>query len=406
MQAFDFISDLKLRASWGMNGNSNIPSNAINDRYDANYAATAYMIDGRKEGLMPSGYRLTHSGNPYVRWEATEQFDVGVDFGLFDQRLSGSFSAYRKTTDGMLYELTYVGTAGEGNAVWINAANMTNDGIELAITFRSPLNSVLNYTITGNMSANKNRIDDLPESVVYSYGGNGVGDNILGRPRRSIYGFVYDGLYQNQQEVDEGPEQNGKRVGGMKFKDLDGDGRITQAYDRTWIAIREPDLLLGLNTYLEYKGIDLNIFLQGVFGNQIYNDYKLLSDFYNTGVIAGRNHTRRLLDAWSPYNTSSTIPGLSIFSVNEETAMSTYFIESGSYLKLRNIELGYTLPSSVTKKFFVRNLRLYFMAENTLMICKRWGDNAFTGVDPEAAGDFTTTYDRPATFTFGVNATF
>ena len=406
MQSVTFISDLKLRASWGMNGNSNIPSNAINDMYDANYQSTAYHIDGVKEGLMPSGYRLTHSGNPNVRWEATEQFDVGLDFGLFGQRLTGSFDVYRKITDGMLYELQYVGTTGEGNAVWINAANMTNNGVELAITFRSPLHSTLNYSITGNMAANNNRIDDLPDAVVYSYGGNGIGDNILGRPLRSTYGFIFDGLYQNQMEVDEGPEQNGKRVGGMKFKDLDGDGRITEAYDRTWIGVREPDFTLGLNTHLDYKNFDLNFFLQGVFGNDIYNDYKLLSDFYNTGVIAGRNHTTRLLDAWTPYNTSSTIPALSIYNRNEETAMSTYFIESGSYLKLRSIELGYTIPAVTSKKFFVRNLRLYVLAENTLMFCKRWGDNGFTAVDPEAAGDFANTYDRPATITFGVDVTF
>jgi len=283
---------------------------------------------------------------------------------------------------------------------------MTNNGIELGITYRSAPNSAFNYSITGNMAANKNTIDDLPESVVYAYGGNGLGDNILGRPLRSIYGFVFDGLYQNQEEVDAGPEQNGKRVGGMKFVDLDGDGRITEEFDRTWIAIQEPDLTYGLTVYMDYKGFDLSFFLQGVLGNDVYNDYKLLSDFYNTGVIAGRNHSTRVLDAWTPYNTSSTIPALSIYNRNEELEMSTYFIESGSYLKLRNFELGYRLPSSVLNKIFIKRLRVYFSAENTLMVCKRNGDNAFTGVDPEARGDFANTYDRPAIFTFGIDATF
>jgi len=406
MKSLAFVSNLKLRVSWGMNGNSNIPSNAIRDMYDASYNSTAYMIDGRNEGLMPSGYRLTHRGNDELMWEATEQIDVGLDFGFLKNRISGTIDVYQKITDGMLYEPPYLGTIGEGGYTWINAANMTNNGIEMGITFRSAPNAEFQYSVTGNMAANNNKIDDLPESVMYAYGGNGLGDNILGRPLRSVYGFVFDGIYQNQQEVDEGPEQNGKRVGGMKFKDLDGDGRITEEYDRTWIAIREPDFTYGLNTYLEYKGFDMNFFLQGVVGNDVYNDYKLLSDFYNTGVIAGRNHSTRCLDAWTPYNTSSTIPALSTYNVNEETRMSTYFIESGSYLKLRNIELGYTIPSNFSNRFFVKNLRVYCSAENTMMICKRNGDDAFTGVDPEARGNFDNTYDRPAIFTFGINATF
>ncbi|MCK5135195.1 MAG: TonB-dependent receptor [Bacteroidales bacterium] len=406
MQSIDVISDLKLRVSWGMNGNSNISSNAITDSYDADYQRTAYMIDGSPQGLMPSGYRLTHRGNQDLFWEATEQTNVGLDFGLFNHKLSGTFDVYHKITDGMLYEPDYIGTIGEGGDTWINAANMTNNGVELGITYRNQSNAGFHYSITGNLAANSNKIDDLPAAVVYSYGGNGLGDDILGRPYRSIYGFVYDGIYQNQQEVDEGPEQNGKGVGRMKFKDLDGDGRITEEYDRTWIGIREPDLTYGLNTYFEFKGFDLNLFLQGVLGNDVYNDYKLLSDFYNTGVIAGRNHTTRVLDAWTPYNTSSMIPALSILNRNEETASSTYFVESGSYLKLRNIEVGYTLPVHVSKKFNVQYLRVYISAENTLQFTKRSGDNAFTGVDPEIVEDFENAYDRPSIFTIGLKATF
>jgi len=406
MSGIDLISDLKLRVSWGMNGNSNISTNAVYDSYSANYASTSYMIDGSKEGLMPSGYYLTHRGNPDIFWEASEQTNIGMDFGLFDNRLSGTLDIYNKITEGMLYEPSYIGTIGEGGATWINAADMTNKGIELGLTFASRPNSKLYYSITGNFASNSNKIDNLPDAVVYSYGGNGLGDNILGRPFRSFYGFVFDGIYQNQQEVDEGPEQNGKRVGGMKFKDMDGDGRITEAYDRTWIGVREPVLTYGLNTYLEYKGIDLNFFLQGVIGNDVNNDYKLLSDFYNTGVIAGRNHSTRLLDAWTPYNTSSTMPALSITNVNEEIRLSTYFIESGSYLKLRNIELGYTIPATISQKLYMKRLRIYASAENTLLVCKRKGDNAFTGVDPESGSDFTNAYDRPSVFTFGVSATF
>lgn len=407
VQQFEFISDLKLRASWGKNGNSNISTNAIKDTYSADYASTSYHIDGADEGPMPSGYYLTHRGNSDLRWEATEQFNLGLDVSLFNQRLNGTIDVYHKITDGMLYEPDYLGTIGAGGYTWLNAANMTNDGLELAVTYNSNPNSKLYYSITGNIAANKNKIDDLPEEVIFSYGGNGLGDNILGRPLSSIYGFVADGIYQNQQEVDEGPEQDNKGIGRIKFKDLDGDGRITEEYDRTWIGIGEPDFTYGLNTYLKYDGFDLNIFLQGVVGIDVYNDYKLLSDFYNTGVIAGRNHTTRVLDAWTPTNNTSTIPALSITNINEETGRnSSYFVESGSYLKLRNVEIGYTFPTSLTKKTFIKNLRIYVSAENTLTITDRRGDNAFTGVDPEVTGNFDQAYYRPAIFKIGLNTNF
>src|SRR5699024_11207260 len=157
--------------------------------------------------------------NSSLQWEATRQWDVGLDFGLFDGTLTGSFNYYRKYTDGMLYEPPYIAAIGEGGYQWINAANMTNTGIELLLTYNGRVGSDFSYTISGNVSTNNNKIEDLPESVKYTYGGNGLGENILGRPLHSFYGFVAEGLFETKEEVANSPEQAGKGLGRIRYKD-------------------------------------------------------------------------------------------------------------------------------------------------------------------------------------------
>jgi TonB-linked SusC/RagA family outer membrane protein len=173
-----FIYDLKLRGSWGMNGNSNIPTNALLNYYDANYYWTAYPLTGNETGLQPSGYRKVHTGNPDLKWEATQQYNFGVDFGILNGALSGSFDYFLKYTKGMLYEPPYIGAIGEGGYRWINAADMSNKGFELILTYSGKVHQDFSYSITGNLSSFKNKIDNLPESARYAYGGNGLDDDI------------------------------------------------------------------------------------------------------------------------------------------------------------------------------------------------------------------------------------
>jgi TonB-linked SusC/RagA family outer membrane protein len=397
------ISDLKLRVSWGMNGNSNIPTNALVTYYDADYDGTSYAIGGNETGTLPSGYRILHRGNDDLKWEATRQTNIGFDFGLWNQRLTGSFDYFHKYTDGMLYEPPYLGAIGEGGYTWINAANMTNTGFELLVTYMSAPNKDFSYSITGNLSSFKNKIDDLPNAVRYTYGGNGLDDDVLGRPLNSIYGFVADGIFKTEDEVDNSPEQAGKGLGRLKFKDLDSDGRITWEHDRTWIGIKDPDFMYGINFNAKYKNMDFSMFWQGITGNDVFNDWKLLSDFWNIGTHNGRNHPTRILNAWTPQNPDSEIPALSLVNPNDEGRVSTYFIESGSYLKLRSIELGYTLPNYVASKLSMKRFRISLSAQNVFNIKKWWGDNAFTGKDPENPGYG---YAIPRVFKIGVNVSF
>lgn len=406
----NILSNLKLRISWGKNGNSNIPTNALVDIYDAAYSAgnngTSYGLAGNESGDLYSGYRKTHTGNSNVKWETTTQTNIGVDFGFFNGALSGSLDYFHKYTDGMLYEPPYLAAVGEGGSQWLNSANMTNTGVEFIATYYGNIGKDFSYSLTGNIGSYRNRIDDLPESVKYSFGGNGLDDDILGRPRNSFYGFVTDGLFTTQDEVNNSPEQSGKGLGRMKYKDLNNDGRITWEHDRTWLGVSDPDFSYGLNFEAKYKKVDFSMFWQGIVGNTIKNDWKTYSDFWNVWTQKGFNHSTRLLNAWSPSNPDSDIPAVSLINPNDEKRLSTYLLESGSYLKLRHIEIGYTLSSKLTSKIGLQSTRIYLNAQNLVNIYKWWGDDAFTGIDPETSskpGEYAGPYVRPQIFLLGLN---
>lgn len=265
------------------------------------------------------------------------------------------------------------------------------------------------YSITGNISSYRNKINDLPEAVKFTYGGNGLNDNILGRPLNSFYGFIADGLFKTQDEVDNSPEQPGKGLGRIRYKDLDGDGRITWEYDRTWIGVSDPDFQYGINFDARYKNFDFSMFWQGVVGNTVRNDWKSYSDFWNVWTQSGFNHATRLLGAWSPSNPNSTIPALSLINPNDERRLSTYYMESGSYLKLRLVELGYTLSRNIMSRLGIRECRFYVNAQNIVNLKKWWGKDAYTGTDPEnpsKANEYSSPYVRPQIFVTGARISF
>ncbi|MAZ27702.1 MAG: SusC/RagA family TonB-linked outer membrane protein [Cytophagaceae bacterium] len=405
LEESETISNLKLRASWGKNGNSNIPTNALVDIFDAAYhsglSGTSYGLAGNETGTLASGYRKIHTGNPNLKWETTTQTNVGVDFGFFNGALSGSLDYFHKYTDGMLYEPPYLAAVGEGGYRWVNAANMTNTGLEFVASYFGKVGNDFNFTLTGNVSAYRNRIDDLPQSVKYTFGGNGLDDDILGRPLHSHYGFIADGLFTSQDEVDNSPEQPGKGLGRIRYKDLNHDGRITWEHDRTWLGVSDPDFSYGLNVEASYKAFDFSMFWQGVVGNTVWNDWKTYSDFWNVHVQKGVNHPTRLLNAWSPSNPDSSIPALSLINPNDELRASTYFLESGSYLKLRQIEFGYNIPESALSVVGVKRARVALSAQNLISLRKWWGDDAYTGIDPESPA--ANSYVRPQMFFLNLN---
>lgn len=403
LEDVDFLSDLKLRFSWGRNGNSNIPMGWLQSSYKADYDGTAYAIKGQESGSLQSGYRRDLTGNSSLKWETVTQTNYGVDFGFFNQRLVGTIDYFYKKTTDMLYKPAYIGAIGEGGYKYINGPSMENKGFEFQLTYRGNSYSDFNYSITANFATFKNKILSLPETVRSVYGGNGMLDDMIGRPRSSFYGLVADGIFRTQEEVDNSPQQAGKGLGRIRYKDLDGDGRINEEYDRTWIGVGDPDFTFGLNFEAGYKNFDFSVFFQGVYGNDVLDSWIEYDDFWNIARVKNKNHMEGVLDAWTPQNPNSDKPALSIRNVNNEGRTSTYFIKDGSYLKLRTIELGYTFPESIINKVAISRLRTYVSANNVLTIKKWWGDDKFTGPDPENAAFG---YMIPFNFTVGLNVTF
>jgi len=398
------LSDLKLRAGWGQTGNQEISNNAVYSLFLANYAGgsptwatsygTAYDLAGNNNGQLPSGFMATQTGNNDLKWETTTQTNVGLDFGFFNQKLNGSVDMYYKDTKDILVQPPYLGAIGEGGNRWVNGASMENKGIEVALGYRDTTTGGLTYDISANFSANKNQITQLPAEVRNSYGGNGLDDNILGRPINSMYGYVADGLFRSQDEVDASAEQPGKGLGRIRYADLNNDG-VIDTDDRTWIGNPNPGFQYGINLTLEYKNWDLSTFWDGIGNVDVINSTKYQTDFWSVDDV-GSNKGTRLLNAWSVDNPNSGIPALTTIDRNAESRFSTYFVENGSYLKLRVLQLGYSLPQSLTEKYNIGSLRLYVSGQNLLIIDSK----DFTGVDPESPAFG---YPLPMTFTMGLN---
>lgn len=403
-----WLYDLKLRASWGQTGNQEISNTARYTLYQAVYGdsnfggnsfGTSYDIAGTNGGqILQSGFKRVQIGNDDIKWETTTQTNIGVDFSFFNNSLYGSFDYYHKNTKDILLYMAGIAAMGEGCSMWINAGEMKNNGVELNLGYRNSIGD-FSYDITANLGTYRNEITKLPETVAANgdFGGNGV-KSVIGHPMGAQVGYVFDGIFKSQEEVDNHATQPGAGVGRMRFKDLNGDGMITEA-DQDWIYSPVPDFSYGFNIYLQYKNWDLTMFWQGVQGVDIISDLKKETDLWAGVNVANLNKGQRLLDAWSPTNPNSNIPALSTYNNNNETRVSSYYVENGSFLKMRNIQIGYNVPKAVANKLYMERLRFYLSAQNLLTI----KSSSFTGVDPENANFG---YPIPMNITFGLNVTF
>lgn len=400
--ALPFVSDLKLRAGWGRSGNQEIANNATYTLYSAIYgidptwdfdSGSAYDLGGNGTGQLPSGFTLIRQGNAALKWESTKETNLGIDFGLFDNHISGSVDYFIKKTSDILINPAYLAVIGEGGSRFANGASMQNKGLEVLVSYSGDIAPGLTLTMTGNVATYRNRITYLPDEVLTSYPGNGQDKTILGRSINSTFGYVADGIFQSQKDVDDHANQIGKGVGRIRYKDLNGDKEINDK-DRDYIGKGDPDFVYGLNVALEYKHFDLSFFLQGVQGIQVYNTFKTYTDF--ASIWTGTNWGDRTLDAWTPQHTNTSIPALTLVDRNNENRTSTYFLESGSYLKLRNIQLGYSF-----KHLFggLQTARIYLQGSNLFTVKSK----SFTATDPENPNN---AYPIPVIGTVGVNLAF
>ena len=398
-----WLRDWKIRASYGVTGNQGMNSNIAHyGLYVADYGSgrdtsTAYDLNLQRSGTFPSGYRKEQSANEDLKWETSSQWNFGTDFSLFNNELYGSYDVFFKKTKDMLVQPAFLGAIGEGGQTWINGPSLENWGMELVLGYRHKTAYGLSYHVTGNVDFFRSKVTFLPENSKNSYEHNDY-HNLAQDEKAygSRIGYVVEGLYQSRQEVLAGG-QAGARVGGLKYADLNGDGRINEN-DRTWVYNPVPNFSYGINVNLAYKNFDFTMFWQGVAGVDIINDQKFQTDFWSI-TDAGSNKGERLIDAWTPANSGSDIPALTTSNGADEGRMSSYYVENGSYAKLRTLQLGYTLPANIAKKVLLSSARIYFSGDNLWTI----KSGSLTCSDPESTA---WGYPHTASFTFGLQVGF
>jgi hypothetical protein len=370
--------------------------------YAADYGSgrdtsTAYDLNLQGSGTLPSGYRKVQSSNEDLKWESSSQLNFGTDFSLFNGAFYGSYDVFFKETKDMLVQPAFLGAIGEGGQTWINGPTLKNWGMELNLGYRHTTEYGLAYDITGNVDFYRSKVTYLPENSKNSYEHNDY-HNLAQDEKAygSLIGYVVEGLYQSREEV-LAHGQAGARVGGLKYADLNGDGRINEK-DRTWVFNPVPNFSYGINVNLAYKDIDFTMFWQGVSGVDVINNQKYQTDFWSI-TDAGSNKGERLINAWTPANPSSDIPALTTSNGADEGRLSSYFVENGSYAKLRTLQLGYTFPASLAKKLLLSKARIYLSGDNLWTI----KSSSLTCSDPENTA---WNYPHTASFTFGVQLGF
>jgi len=355
------INRIKLRASWGQLGNQTLPANnpTINisglDETLANYAINGSTI--------ATGALLQDVGNPDLKWETSETLNFGLELGLFDNALSIDFDYFDiETQDLITRNLSLISsTAIDARAPLVNLGNVTNKGFDLAIRYNNETNSGISYGIQANISSYDNEVTALinPFEVGRTnLRGGAVTRTQVGQPISSFYGREVTGFDD---------------VGRFTYRDVNGDGEINDD-DRTFIGSPHPDFTYGLNLNVGYKGFDLSALISGSQGNDIYNYEKIFTDF---PTFVNGNRSTRVLDSWTPTNTNATLPALSNSIQNDETQPNSYFVEDGSYLRMRNLVVGYSLPNAIIDKIGMDSFRIYLQATNLFTI------TGYDGFDPE-----------------------
>ena len=395
------LSDLKIRYSWGQNGNANIPPlYPAYSTYVMNTGNGAYDIAGTGSSTT-SGITLSASGNPNLKWETTVQNNIGVDFLFFNGALNLTADYYIKNTRDMLTIPPALDVAGENAAIWLNTGEMKNHGWEIQIGYNSPRYGDFSWNGNINISQYKNELVKLNNRQKFIGGDQRL---IPGQPMGVYYGYVCDGIFQNREQVANHATQTGAAPGRLIYRDLDGNGVIDDN-DRCIIGDPNPDLSLGLNLGFKYRDFALDMFFSGDFGFDIQNHMKrqLYSMSYSN---LATNRAADILNAWSETNTGSDIPALSLTDDNNEARFSTYYVENGSYMKMKYLKLSYSLPKKIIGKIGATKLDVFGQVENVFTITK------YKGLDPELLpGEYGAridngAYPRPRTFTLGLNLQF
>lgn len=397
----DVLADMKLRYSWGQNGNANIPAlYPAYSTYMFNTGNGAYDISGTNSKTT-SGITLAATGNPDLKWETTTQHNVGLDLSLLKGRLNVSADFFVKKTKDMLTIPPALDVAGENAAIWLNTGEMKNTGWEVTMGYKSPIYGDFFWDATLNLSQYKNKLVTLNSRQKFVGGDQRL---IPGQPMGVYYGYVCDGIFQNDEQVAAHATQPGAAPGRLIYRDVDQNGVIDEG-DRCIIGDPNPDLSLGLNLTLRYKALTLDMFFAGDFGFDIQNHMKRQLNFMSYGNLS-TNRSAAILNAWTPTNTNTDIPALTLTDDNNESRFSTYYVENGSFVKMKYLKLSYALPSGWLESARIAKLNVFAQVENVFTI------TGYDGLDPELLpGEYGAridngAYPRPRTFTVGLNLQF
>lgn len=386
-----WLDDLKLRVGYGVTGNSEmsrITNYAM--EFGTDPRQTNYDLSGANTGS-DLGYRLARFGNEDTKWEATQMLNVGIDISFLN-KFSATLEFYSKETTDMLIAAAYSDLANrEIGRPFINYGDMKNTGFDFDLNYRDQSGDWA-WDVGLNMSAYKNEVVRLSESDDFALWADGfrlntsVTRTTMGRPISEFYGYNVVGFYESEQDVLNSPipygtnkanitANPGSYVGKFKFEDVNGDG-VVNSDDRKVIGNPHPDLMLGLNASLSYKNWDMTMFWYSTIGNDLFNNTKYFTDF----PLFGGNRSTRMRDlSWKAGadNSKAVLPILDSKDNWGGTVASSYYVEDGSFLKLKNLVVGYTVPKHILKKATISNLRVYVQAENLLTFTK------YQGLDPE-----------------------
>ena len=364
------ISTLKLRASWGRLGNQEIGI----------YPFSSLVETGQRvynfNNQIVTGARLIESGNSNIKWETTTQSNFGLDLGLWKDRLSLVADYYIKTTEDILVRVPIPQAGGSLNPPFVNAGKVENRGFELGLIFKGRRGE-LNYSVSANVATVHNEVLSLADGAPIQ-GGFGLSDGAItktevGYPIGSFFLWKSEGLFQTQEEIDASPFQSDDtRPGDIKFADLNGDNIIDDK-DRDHFGNPFPDFIYGLNLNVTYRNFDFSILGQGIQGNDVYF---LFGNFAYEVPARGFNSYKEILNRWTPENTDTDIPKVSIDDRNGNRRISTRWLEDGSYFRVRNITLGYNFKELINKEA-IGNMRLYVSVQNAFTFTK------YPGLDPE-----------------------
>jgi len=402
MQDIDWLSDLKIRGSYGILGNQlGVSTDNPFTTFSGNTGNSYYAIDGSNNSTQ-LGFRQARVGNPNAKWEKNINGTLGVDAYLFKYKLGIMVEYYWKNTKDLLYNVTLPATMGMASAPYVNVAQVRNKGIDASVESRGNIIGDLSYEATLTFTAYRNEIVYIADNVTY-FGGS-TNYNTLGHPMNSFYGYKIQGYWQSDEEINQanteagGTYQADMKVGRYRYTDINGDKKITPD-DRSILGDPHPDFTYGLNLALRYKNFDLNAFFYGSQGHQIYASYLRYLEFYS--FLEGGKSYDCLYNSWTPENRNAKLPiqeNLSSFSTTDFN--NDYLVQNGSFLKLKDLTIGYNLPESMVQKIKASNLRLSLQASNLLTFTK------YGGRDPEIFGSDEATYINHPIYLLGINVSF